>query len=141
MHGYGCVENHSNSYILMSSLVTIANLETKVPFYQTSNVLQATAADADIRKGTSKKSPATYFQESNKNHADTLTMVKLAEIVSFFNPRKKSKHENEAKFLAQHEKLVITNPGEKKGEPHALTSLYKSFSAVGVNNSDLKVNL
>ena len=99
------------------------------------------AADAEIRNGTTKKNPAIYFQESNKNHADTLAAAKLAEIVSFTNPRKKSKHENEAKLLAQDEKLTISHPPEKKGLPPTLTYLYNAFKSVGTNDNDLKVSL
>jgi len=123
----------------MASLVTIANLEKKVPFYPTSNVLKAIAADADIRNGPTKKSPDTYFQASNKNHADNLAGVKLAEIVNHFNSRRKNKQDREAGWFLQREKVMITNPGEKKGGSFSFSTIYKQFSAVGVADNELKV--
>ena len=121
---------------MSSTCIDIANIDKKVPFYPTPNIFLAIAADEEVNKGTN---PATYFQVSKKEHADTLAAAVLGRIVSFCGAKGKAAKLHEDQLVQQDAKLVVMPP-EKKGLPPGLQLLYGGFKSIGTVGTDLKVS-
>lgn len=124
----------------MSSIsITVANLDKKVPFYPTSSLFHAAAADEAINNRLTKVDPNTHFQESNKSHADTLAVTVLTRIISYCGAKGKSLKQHEERIIQQDAKLIVMGP-EKKGAPPGMLPLYGAFKSIGTSGNELKVS-